>query len=102
MPDKTEFAIGDTVVFKEWDEMAEEYGLLEDTGSIDCRFIFTKEMRFLCGTEHVIRRISNDGHIMLSDDAADGYHISADMIRHIDESSPEDEVDIDGFLSLIQ
>ena len=102
MSGKREFAVGDTVVFKEWDEMAEEFGLREETGNVDCRFIFTEEMRFLCGTEHVIRRISNDGHIRFSDGAADEYHISSDMIRRIDESSPEDEIDIDGFLSLIQ
>ena len=95
------FSVGDTVVFKEWDDMAEEYGLVKQTGSIDCLFRFTREMRHLCGTEHVIRCIVGE-RFLFGDHDADGYSISADMIKHVDQSSDGFFVDYDKFLSLIQ
>lgn len=33
---------------KDWDELAEQYGLDED-GNINCRYIFSKEMKKYCG-----------------------------------------------------
>lgn len=92
------FDVGDTVVFKEWDEMVREYGL-NRYGNIDCKYLFTVDMKFLCGTEHVIRAI-NDGHFHFVDTDCGGYHISADMIRPVSEITVD--VDIDGFLNLIQ
>lgn len=70
--------VGDIVRFREWDDMANEFGL-NWSGNIDVRFTFIQEMRGLCGTEHVIKEIDGD-RILLPDVI---YTISKDMLEFI-------------------
>lgn len=86
--------VGDLVRFRDWDDMASEFGI--SSGDIDCTFTFAAEMRFLCGREFVIESI-DDGHYYGHDS---GYHVSKDMI----EMAVEEEIDtseIESFLATI-
>lgn len=49
-----EFKVGDTVRIRDWDDMADEFGCLASTGSIQCNGSFTVGMRYLCGLEFQI------------------------------------------------
>lgn len=57
------FKIGDTVIFKSWHEMGEQYGFYQnsvgfyDHGLINVPFLFTKDMESLIGFKYVIRAI---------------------------------------------
>lgn len=59
---KHDFHVGDTVLIRQWDDMAREYGVEHDSTSsyimpADSVVGFVEGMRKLCGTEHVIREI---------------------------------------------
>lgn len=56
------FKIGDVVVIKEWDEMAEEFE--HDSYCIECKFGFYSHMKHLCGNIAEIIDIEGD-HIQL-------------------------------------
>ena len=45
---KHEFKVGDKVRIRQWDDMAEEFGLNEN-GNIDCLYCFVDEMKIFCG-----------------------------------------------------
>ena len=81
------FHVGERVQFKTWDEMVEEYGINESE-TISCKFLFPKEMKYLCGALATIRKICKDGRIYLthfssSVSAEDNNHwsYSVDMVK---------------------
>ena len=54
------FNVGDRVVVRDWDDMAEDFGFPADSPYIDIPgtgVCFVDRMRGLCGTEHTIERI---------------------------------------------
>lgn len=53
-----EFQVGDIVRIREWDDMADEFGVIPN-GAIRCNGIFTSNMRYLCGLELQIASIGN-------------------------------------------
>lgn len=54
------YKVGDWVTIKQWDQMVEEYGYIEDVGIIlfDGRY-FNEDMRFLCGNSYKICRLED-------------------------------------------
>ena len=63
---KYNFAVGDKVQFKEWDELADEFGF-QDSGDIDAPGAFVKGMRYLCGQVATIKDIDSP-HFRTVDD----------------------------------
>lgn len=76
--------VGDIVMFREWMDMADEYGTEGD--SIACNFWFTPNMKGLCGKEFKISSINPSGSIGLTSeiqlyrDLVRGFAISSDML----------------------
>ena len=91
----SKFNVGDRVVIREWDDMAEEYGLTPSS-DINCRYIFAKGMRYLCGREFTIKAIDyklNEGYVEFEENNDWNYHI--DMIRpayHKDLNIPSSDL----------
>lgn len=53
-----EFQVGDIVRIRDWDDMADEFGV-NPNGAIMCNGIFTSSMRYLCGLKLQIASIGN-------------------------------------------
>ena len=53
-----EFQVGDIVRIRDWDDMADEFGV-NSYGSIRCNGNFIPDMRYLCGLESKIVSIDN-------------------------------------------
>ena len=53
-----EFQVGDIVRIRDWDDMADEFGV-NSYGSIRCNGNFIPSMRYLCGLELQIASIDN-------------------------------------------
>lgn len=49
--------VGQRVRFREWDDMAAEFGVDADSGLIPCSDGFSPGMRYLCGTEFEIENV---------------------------------------------
>lgn len=78
--------VGARVRFRQWDDMAEEFNFLgeEGGGLIDCTFIFTDAMRFLCGMTFTVSKVNySSERIFFKEKFPDGrdWHISADMLE---------------------
>lgn len=95
---KRQFDIGDCVRIRQWDDMAEQYGVCGD--EIECEFSFTEEMRDdgLCGKEFVITSISEGGYIH---GHRTGWSISADMLELVKEDTVQDTKEMEEFLNTI-
>ena len=88
------FAVGDRVRIREWNDMIEEFGYEAGYHNINCMYIFTSEMNFMCGEAATIMNIVpyGSGSVCYKldfdnrniNDLADCYMISADMIEHYD------------------
>ena len=80
-----DFKIGDRVIFRQWDDMAAEFGT--DSGrDIKCRKGFTHSMRPLCGTTATITELNSSGTVKLCDFDYDGmvsWWYSVDMIAPV-------------------
>ena len=53
------FKVGDKVRIRSWEDMESEFGL-DEQGNIDCRYLFTREMQYLCGKDFTISSISEN------------------------------------------
>ena len=74
-----DLSVGDVVVIRSWEDMKAEFGLTR-SGNIPCKFTFTKDMRYLCGRELVVRSIY-DHLIQFVDNREEDWSISADMLE---------------------
>lgn len=81
--------VGDKIRIREWDDMENEYGL-NFMGDIDVYHSFTVEMRYLCGTEHVVTDIEDSHTVRI-----DGWIISDDMVKIINNEEPVTKDDYD-------
>lgn len=85
--EKPKFKVGDRVRFRDWDDMAKEFGT--DNGcNIPCKFVFVKSMRQLCGTYATIESIDGS-RVFLKDFTAEGdpdWIYSTDMIELAEET----------------
>lgn len=84
---KRKFNIGDVCRIREWDDMAEEFGVdEEDDDVIECEYKFIADMRYLCGERFTIKR--RDYTRFYSEEGLEGdYSISADMLELIEAES---------------
>lgn len=79
--------VGQKVRFREWDDMAAEFGVDPVTGSIKCEYTFSRKMRYLCGTEFEIKNISWKYDEIISPTfqrpniASANWYISFDMVE---------------------
>ena len=87
----SKFNIGDYVKIREWDDMEREFGL-NDSGHIDCKFLFIKEMRRLCGQKFTIKDISN-GRYFFKETLGMMCAISEDMLEPFIEEIDEREAE---------
>lgn len=55
------YRAGDKVRVREWDDMAQEFGL-DDSGQINCRFGFIFLMRKYCGDIVTIKKVRSTGY----------------------------------------
>lgn len=89
----SKYNVGDRVVIRDWDDMAEEYGLTPYSENINCNRYFTTGMRYLCGREFTIKAIDYDGYVEFEENNDWNYHI--DMIRpayHKDLNIPSSDL----------
>lgn len=100
--DWRDFSVGDRIRFREWDDMAEEFG--SHDGEIYCKFLFIRSMLHLCGTTATISSMhSRSGEITLCDFEIDGdtrFKFSVDMIEPANSVIPCD-FDEGQFLSML-
>jgi hypothetical protein len=76
--------IGDTITFKSWEKMLEEYGL-NNFGSIKCNKSFTDEMEKVLNKNRkhkIIEVVEECNHYRVNNFF--NYLVSDDMIEHID------------------
>ena len=78
---------GNTVKFRQWDDMAKEYGEYYSTNNsvINCSKTFTEEMKKYCGktikiNKNMEKKFNEDGYFYYED-----YVISTDMLEPYEE-----------------
>ena len=62
--EKPTFKVGELVRIRQWDDMVKEFGT-RSTGSVNCRCLFTKGMKPLCGKYAEIKDLRVDGIVFL-------------------------------------
>lgn len=82
---EAKFHPGDRVVFRDWDDMAEEFGTNDVGSAINVEYTFTRDMQHLCGREFTVSKCINH-HVYLEEStAAPGssreWTISTGMLR---------------------
>lgn len=94
----TTFAAGDRVRIRDWDDMASEFGIINEYSEIPCKYTFIQAMQVFCGQEYTISTTLNnsDGTQRLyfkdaGSEEAD-FMWSSDMCEHI-LSSPNVSVE---------
>lgn len=90
---KQDIHVGDRLRIRQWDDMADEYGL-NDWGEIKCKLVFVDPMRDLCGIEFTVDEISDDGEVVDADPDSPlhNWRISADMCEPVETC--DDEFDV--------
>ena len=85
--EKPKFKVGELVRIRQWDDMVKEFGT-RSTGSVNCRCLFTKGMKPLCGKYAEIKDLRVDGIVFLRffdcDDSVENWNYSTDMIEKVD------------------
>ena len=84
------FNIGDVCRIRDWDDMEREFGRTT-TGNIDCRFVFTREMKYLCGKKFTIKDCDKDEVYSSEEDIEIGFSISADMLEYYYPEREDDD-----------
>lgn len=105
------FEVGDFVQVKSWDEMEEEFGL-EEAGRIKTpRLLFIDKMSHLCGQVFQIRDFSDHNGIATlrsvenieeKDGGTSVWYITPYMIKPVEDTGSEVELDFDSWQTLIQ
>lgn len=91
--------IGDVLQVREWDDMLKEFGLY-GRDSINAEFVFTPEMKYLCGQIFTVQDI-NDGKVISVERCEGGWNVSADMLKPYDgecNDSTYENIDVSSFL----
>ena len=85
--EKPTFKVGELVRIRQWDDMVKEFGT-RSTGSVNCRCLFTKGMKPLCGKYAEIKDLRVDGIVFLRffncDDSVENWNYSTDMIEKVE------------------
>ena len=87
-----QYEIGDIVIIREWDDMADEFGTTD--GDIQCEYVFTHDMRHLCGNAYRIISATKFGnrHVYTLDEN-EGWSISNDMILGLYEENISGDIE---------
>lgn len=96
---KREFKAGDRVRIRQWGDMKKEFGL-DPWDDINCRRVFAKSMRHLCGrSATVVETVDGGGFIVLSDwsdtSGCLSWQYSADMLESADDEMVADDTPIE-------
>lgn len=85
--------VGKTYRIRQWDDMEKEFGLTE-SGSINCKLFFTKEMKHLCGKKCIVNdKWAENIYIDIEDSAESSvWNYTADMIEPIKENKMPIEI----------
>ena len=97
------FAVGQKVRVRQWDDMLRRYGSLVSvfgvrlSPCIACRFVFSSEMKYLCGKEAVVVKkfpcLGTEEYILKFSDEnlydTSRWHFSADMLEPAEDSEEE-------------
>ena len=82
-------SVGEKVRIRQWDDMAEEFGL--NAIGIPCASSFVNDMKYLCGREFTVTDVLNTGRINKYGDkyclvrgCTTAYTISSDMVEPVD------------------
>ena len=85
--EEPKFKVGELVRIRQWDDMVKEFGT-RSTGSVNCRCLFTKGMKPLCGKYAEIKDLLVDGIVFLRffncDDSVENWNYSTDMIEKVE------------------
>ena len=80
-------AEGQEVRIREWNDMAQDFGIRSKHGDIDCAGVFISSMLHLCGNKAIIKYIDNQGYRIglkfLNYKGVTDYIYSPDMIEPI-------------------
>ena len=101
------FEVGDEVIIRDWDDMADEFGK-DEWGRVymPCGVGFAFEMKYLCGYQFtigkidVMRTVGHGARYYIRPKTADqkhyidGWNITEDMIRHADDSRSGNIIEI--------
>lgn len=94
------FHVGDVVRIRDWDDMAQEYGVRPD-GLIDCpEYVFNPAMREHCGKQFTITSFGEG--ILVRGHRIQGWEITTHMIEMVNnyrENFNDDTSDIDSYLA---
>lgn len=100
---KREFKVGDKCVFRQWDDMAREYGVYD--GNICCSPTFTGHMKYLCGQAFTISKIEYGRYYSLerieyTRPGGIAWNICAGMLEYAEENDePIQAPDLSKFLA---
>ena len=100
---KREFKVGDKCVFRQWDDMALEYG--QHGGDIICFPPFTRHMKYLCGQAFTVSKIEYGRYysrerIEFTRTGSIPWNIGADMLEYAEENDePIQAPDFSKFLA---
>ena len=85
--EKPKFKVGELVRIRQWDNMVKEFGT-RSTGSVNCRCLFTKGMKPLCGKYAEIKDLRVDGIVFLRffncEKVDKCWSYTTDMIERVD------------------
>ena len=84
--EKPTFKVGELVRIRQWDDMVKEFGT-RSTGSVNCRCLFIKGMKPLCGKYAEIVRLNGslvELKLFNCDDSVENWNYSTDMIEKVE------------------
>lgn len=100
MHHREEIPVGTLCRIREWEDLAEEFGV-DPFGDIpECDASFTEEMRYMCGKLFTVASVypsaTRQYHYYRSEEGVeDDYTISGDMLELVDESDFHIEIPSD-------
>lgn len=80
--------VGDYVTIRDWDDMAEEYGV-NSNGDIRCRLVFVQGMKQSCGKTYQVEKIGGLKHPVFYLKGDDSFCYSGDMFVVPEDNEPE-------------
>jgi hypothetical protein len=86
----SKFQIGDKLRIRQWDDMVKEFGINEN-GNIPCTFVFTKQMKILCGQPFTVSSIAKSfdrSKYKSEEELSLDANISSDMLEPVPAPKP--------------
>ena len=89
--------VGDVVRIRDWDDMAQEFGVIESGTHIRTRPVFLEDMKYLCGQEVMVVEIRSPHDIIIDYERTEGCFLGADIFEPAQlelEPFNNDEIDV--------